>query len=294
MKKIILAILLLPIFITAQELEATVNVNYESLPSDYRDKLHNFASIIEEYVNTNRFTDGSWEYEKIKCSFNIFFTSSSNQTNYSAQVVITSQRPIENTKNKILMLKIMDNSWSFNYEQGQSLFFDFSEFDPLTSFLDFYALVILGFDFDSWEPLGGNDFFNLADNISSQGANSSYSSGWQLERAQYNKRGLLMDLRNAKFQQFREDFCNYHVNGVDIFNHNPAAAHKVIVKLIDNLYENRDNIDSRSVLMRLFFNSKSNEIADYLVDYEDLEIFDKLKAIDPAHIAKYNEILDSK
>ncbi len=74
---------------------------------------------------------------KLKCSFNIFFTSASEEVNYSAQVVINSTRPVEGSENRSLMLNIMDSKWTFQYQKNQSIYFNPTDFSPLTSFLDF-------------------------------------------------------------------------------------------------------------------------------------------------------------
>ena len=60
--------------------------------------------VIENYMNTTRFTNEDWG-QKIDCSMSIFFTSAGSDVDYSAQIVIVSQRPIYRSTN---------NSSSFN------------------------------------------------------------------------------------------------------------------------------------------------------------------------------------
>ena len=50
------------------------------------------------------------------------------------------------------MLRIKDDSWQFTYTRGQSMYHDNFKFNSLTSLLDYYAYMIIGFDDDSWEP----------------------------------------------------------------------------------------------------------------------------------------------
>ena len=111
------------------------------------------------------------------------------------------------------MLRIQDQKWQFKYEQGQALYFNQTDFDPLTSFLDFYAYVIIAYDMDSFEPLGGTEYFQKAFDISVLGGSSRYSDGWQLSSESYNKRSFIESFTNANFQQFRQDFFEYHYNG---------------------------------------------------------------------------------
>lgn len=293
MKKIIWILILLISVNYAQELDATVVVNYEKLETSYREKLSNFGEVVEEYLNNNKFTGDNWEWERIKCSFNIFFSSASDETRYSAQIVVNSQRRVDNSSSYTLMLNTLDNSWQFGYEIGQSMIFNETDFDPLTSLLDFYAFIIIGLDSDSYDPMGGSEMFHKAYNLSALGNTSNYL-GWELKRNVYNKRGFIEEILNAQFQQFREDYCNYHLDGIDIFGKSKEVAQENVAKLVENLYKTKDKRDARSVVMKVFFDAKHKEIIEILKDHKSNEaFFTKLKQLDPAHIAKYNEVLDN-
>ncbi len=285
-----ITILLFTEISVAQELNARVFVNYEKLETASKERLEDFAKVIEDYLNQNKFTGDAWEGDPIDCSFNIFFTSGTSDLNYSAQVVITSQRPIYKTNRNSLMLRIQDSKWKFNYEQNQILYFDPTVFDPLTSFLDFYAYLIIGFDMDSYEPLGGSDYFAKAYEIAVLGSGSN-ADGWQLNSSTYNRRALVEDLRDSDLQRFREDYFDYHYNGLDEFFTDKEKAQQNIAKLVLHLDEDLDKINRRSVLLRVFFNAKHAEIANYLKDYPDKNIFKILKKIDPPHISTYDKIL---
>ncbi len=300
MKLIIILLILFPSLISAQELKATVSVNYESLDIVYRERLRDFARNVEDYLNTNRFTNISWkEEDKIECQFAIFFTSGAGEVNYAAQVVVTSQRPVFKvigdeaikTDEKSLVLRIQDKDWRFRFEQGQTFYFNQTDFDALTSFLDFYACMIIGFDSDSYDKLGGSELFAKAYDIAVLGASSQFSEGWNLESTSYNKRALVQDLADEKFQGFRQDITDYYFNGIDLLKTDKEFAQENMAKLINNLFDKIKQINRRSVLLRTFFEAKAREIADYLADYKDPKIFEKLKAIDPAHISVYDEVL---
>lgn len=295
MKKFITLLLFLPYLLQAQELNAKVSVNYEKLPVINKEYLKDFGQYIEDYLNNNRFTDQKWDSEKIKCSFDIFFETATSETSYRAQVVVTSQRPLypyNRPDRNSLMLNIMDQKWVFKYESGQALTFNPSFFDPLTSFLDFYAFFIIGYDSDSFSKLGGSPFYDRAYNIATLGMNSSYAEGWARETGAFTRVGIMEDLTNEKFTQFRMDFFDYHYNGVDIYYENKEMAQQNIIKLVKNLYKIRSVIDLRNPLVKVFFLAKSAEIVDYLKDVEDKSIFEDLKKIDPPHITKYNEAID--
>ncbi len=291
--KLLIIILLLPVMIYSQELDAKVTVNFEKLPSVNRDLLAGFATAIEDYLNKNRFTDQQWDYPKIKCNFNIFFTNATDETNYSAQVNITSIRPVEKSRNASPMLNILDNSWTFTFQRGQSMNYNPSLFDPLTSFLNFYAYLIIGYDFDSYNPLSGTPFYERALNISALGQSSSNSLGWDRTSSVYNRKAIIEDLLNEKYRAFREGFFEYHYNGLDLYTTDKNLAQENMAKLVRNLDGIRSRIDVRGVLLRVFFDTKSGEIINYLDDYQGkIDVFNALKRVDPTHLAKYDEALN--
>jgi len=293
MRKLIVVLILimfLPEFVIPQELEATVTVSTEQLESASRDRLSSFKGQVENYLNNTKFTGSAWDGPKIKCSFNIFFLTSIDETNFTAQLVINSQRNLYKAQRSSLMMNILDNSWQFSYQKNQGMVFKQVDFDPLLSFLDYYAYIIIGFDMDSYYALGGNDCFQKALDITSRGANSSSNKGWQYESTNFNRRALLDNLFSANYQQFRQDFFNYHYNGLDIYN-SPEKQTAIgnMIKLITDLEAKKDQINSRSVLLKVFFDAKAGEIVDYLKGVADKSVFVSLKSIDPSHSSKYDE-----
>lgn len=288
MKKIVFAIFLLSSIKFSQELNCRVTVNYESIPVVNRELLSNFTQTIEDYLNKTRFTD-KWEGDKIDCTFNIFFVGASSEINYTAQAVITSQRPIFKSPKNSLMLSINDPQWSFVYEKNQTLYPTQSIFDPLTSFLDFYAYIIIGFDLDSYEELGGNPYFTKAFDIVNLGANSSFRNGWEKSSSPYSRRGLVEDLLSEKYRPFREAYFDYHYNGLDLFSERKTVALKNIIKIIDVLDAMKNKTEINTPLVKTFFDAKSGEIIEHLKSYLDKSVFKKLKRIDPSRALKYDE-----
>lgn len=290
MKYIIIFLLVASSVIYPQELNCKVIVNYEGLPVANRELLVNFAGFIEDYLNKTRFTSDNWEGDKIDCTFNIFVTSAASDINYSAQVVVISQRPVYNSPKNSVMLLVNDNSWSFAYEKNQQMYPDMSQFDPLRSMLDFYALVIIGYDLDSYGKLAGSQLYSKAFDIVNLGA-SSRAVGWEKTSSSYSRRGLVEDLLNEKFRPFREAFFEYHYNGIDLYTQNKKATHDKIVNIANMLESMRNKVDLNSVLIKTFFDAKHGEFIDYLKDYPDKNIFKVLKKIDPPHMSKYDEAM---
>ncbi len=296
-KKLLALLVIFPTIFFAQELNSTVTVNVDQLPSEYKDKLNDFAQVVQDYLNNNKYADQNWQGDKIDCTFNIFFLSGSGEVNYTAQAVITSTRPIYHAGKSSLMLNIMDDKWSFSYESGQSMNLDLNTFDGLKSFLDFYALVIIGVDADSYDPFGGSPYFSKAIEIGVLGSSSKNPKGWDVQSSAYNRRVYVNDLMDSKLQQFRKDFFNYHYNGIDLLYSGPKykpLGQQNIAKLIEDLYSNKVINITRNVVLTVFFNAKAGEIAKSLADYPDKTIFKKLIKIDPSNSSKYLKVIEKE
>ena len=291
MRNLIIFLLMPFTFSVAQELNCTVTVNYEGLAVNNRELLIDFGSVVESYLNTTQFTGEAWDGQKIDCAFTIFFTGASNETDYSAQVVIVSTRPVFKSTRQTPMLTISDANWSFRYVPNQALYANQATFDPLTSFLDFYANLIIGYDWETWQELGGTQYFKKASDILNLSVSSTYKKGWEQSSASYSKWGLCNDLLNDKYRSFREAFFVYHY-GVDEYQIRKREAQEKLIGLVNVLSDLQAKVGiSNSVLIKQFFDTKFGEIVELLRDYPDQKIFERLKKIDPPHAAKYDEAL---
>jgi hypothetical protein len=192
------------------------------------------------------------------------------------------------------MLKILDDSWTFIYERGQPLIANQTIYDPVTSFLDYYANIIIGFDMDSWEKYSGTPYFTKALDIVNLGATSRFSAGWENKGTTFtfSRRKLAEDLVNEKYRPFREAYFNYHYNGIDLFEEDRQTGMEKIVELVNLLESMRSKVDLNSVLIKVFFDAKNGEIAEYLKEYPDRGVFKTLMKLDPPHASRYQNALD--
>ncbi|HLG31614.1 MAG TPA: DUF4835 family protein [Ignavibacteriaceae bacterium] len=291
MNKIIFIILISVSVCYSQELNCRVEVNYENLPVNNRELLTDFASVIESYMNTTRFTNDNWDGQKIDCSMSIFFLGAATDIDYTAQIVVVSQRPIYKSTNNSQMVTINDAQWAFQYQRGQALYANQTTFEALSSFLDFYANIIIGFDWDTWEEFGGTKYFQRAQDIVNLGAASSNAQGWQSSSSTYSRWGLVNEIFAEKYSKFRSAIFDYHY-GIDIYSQNKILGQQKIVSLINTLYDMWQSEGGlTSVYVKTFFDAKYGEIIEYMKDYQDLTIFDKLKKIDPPHASRYEGVM---
>jgi len=242
-------------------------------------------------MNTTRFTNEDWA-EKIDCSISIFFISAGSDIDYSAQIVVVSQRPIYQSTNNSPILTVNDGQWQFKYQKGQAMYPNQTTFDPLTSFLDFYAMIIIGMDADTFEEFGGTPYLKRAQDIVNLGATSGSNFGWLSSSSVYSRWGLVNDILSEKYAKFRSAIFDYHQYGIDSFNKNEETAYQNIKHLIDVLWEMYEKAGSiNSVYVKTFFDAKNGEIIEYVKSKPDSELFARLKKIDPPHSSKYDAVM---
>ena len=282
-----------PETLLGQEFNCEVSLNSRQVSGAAYDYVSELQNDVEEYLNGYRWTDDRYrEEERILCSIQIVLTGVDNNFNYSAEVAITMRRPIYNTTRQSLALLLSDNNWRFSYPQNESLVHDELQFDDLTSFLDFYAYIMLGIDYDSFEELGGSRFYNQAQSIFELGQNSG-TQGWGRSiGAQRNRFGLISDLMNPSYEDFRRAIYIYHRLGLDQFTMNPAEAREEVLQALDLIRETK-RITNNNFLFDIFFSTKYTEIVA-IFEGADSEIrtraYNLLRDVDPAHTSEYDNL----
>jgi len=275
----------------AQELDCKFTIEMPSLAPEARSNLEDFEAQITRYMNTYRWTKDDFKGEKIVCSFRLIILSSPSQNSYNAQLFVGSQRPIYKLGRSTAVVRLLDEKWDFSYQKYQSMYHDDSRFDPLMSLLDFYAYIILGYDYDTYKPGDGTQFFQKAGEIFNKGRNNpSAGKGWDLPtQSGFSRAGLIDELLNAKFYDLRDASFRYHYRGLDVLQKDEPKARKAILGALQKISNLRSKINQYSLTIQLFFEAKYLEICEVYQKDPDLTIYTQLTKIDPAHQKSYEE-----
>lgn len=282
-----------PEWSSAQEFNCEVTVNSRQISGSAYEYVTDLEDALESYINRNRWTDDTFEeFERIKCQIQIALTSVDDQFNYTAEAVFSVRRPIYNTIQESAALVLSDNNWAFGYPRNKNLVFDELQFDDLTSFIDFYMYVILGYDYDSFEELGGSEFYSQAQDILELGRNSG-ASGWGRSiGAQRNRNGLISDLINPNYQPLREAYYRYHRYGLDQFTLDSQSAISEVINALSTMEEAKRRT-SNNYLFDIFFDTKYTEIVAMMqaADIQTrLEAYNILRDVDPSHSTSYERL----
>lgn len=276
----------------AQDINADVSVDRSQISGTSLSFLDNLSGEIESYINGNEWGDiNLQEHERINLEMRITLLSVDDDYNVEAQVFIRSRRPIYNTPRQTPLFLFSDDDWNFTYTPNRSLTHDELQFDALTSFLDFYAYVILGFDSDTFERLGGSSYYREAQDIVSL-AQTTSSGGWSRGINRRNRAQLTADLLSTSFEPFRAALYQYHRQGLDTFLDDPREARQQILQALEKIQQSQRQTSS-DLLFDIFFNAKYRELVLIFEDAEPqvrLEAFNLLSDIDQSHLSEYRKL----
>lgn len=269
-----------------EELLCDVSINYRQLQGSNFTFLEELEELAEEYINDNVWTNDRFlEEERINCTMQIVFREALTQTSFQAQLILTSSRPIYGTSATTKVLEINDTDWQFGFSQGTPLVFETERYNALTSMLDFYVYIILGYDYDTFSEFGGEEFFQKARRIHELAQSQSSLSGG-------NRRGqLIRQLLDPRFKPFRQAYFKYHFNGLDHFITETQRSRLVVLEVLATMQEVYDEV-ARSYAMDLFFRTKSKELAAIFEQSSvSSQAYGVLSEVDPSHLTDYNRLV---
>jgi len=194
---------------------------------------------------------------KIKCNFQFIFNSSTGFDSYDAQLVISVSRIIYRSQSFTQIFRIKDENWEFNYIKGQSFYHDDLKYNNLTSFLDYYAYMIIGLDDDSWEPNLGSNRFRKAQNVVNLAVSNSTNKGWNDNNILKASRTTYpSELLNSKYEDFRIAFWIYHFAGIDSLQYGKRTALERMCQAIEMIGKVK-KLEIKSFIIKSFFDINS-------------------------------------
>jgi hypothetical protein len=207
-------------------------------------------------------------------------------------VVVTSSRPIYGTPRTTPVFQIIDSNWRFQYNRGQPLIFNPNSFNALTSLLDFYAYMILGYDYDTFSELGGTPHFERAREISEL-AQAQGDESWRSVGDDQTRTTLVRQLLDARYLPLRRAYFLYHLGTLDRFTRDPETAWQTGASAVEGIYELFLDV-SRKYATDLFFAAKASEIVQLFEDADDVrnELYALLVEMDPARSSEYDRLLN--
>jgi hypothetical protein len=271
----------------AQELQAKVTVLAQQIGTGVdKSVFTTLQNQLTLFLNNRKWTSDAFQaQEKIHCNFILTLNSVDQDNVYAATLAIQSARPVFNSTYQTALINYQDGNINFKYAQFQQLDFNDNRVqgtDPLqanlTAVFAYYAYMILGFDYDSFSPKGGEQFFSKAQNIVNNAPESKGISGWKSFDGSRNRYWLAENLMNTKYNDIHDIIYSYYRDGLDNMYKDAETARSNILDALSSLQDfNQENPNTM--------------IAQFLVQGKSQEFIGIFKNGDPQSKAQASQIL---
>ncbi|MBC9913639.1 DUF4835 family protein [Chitinophaga varians] len=284
----------------AQEIRANVTVVANQVQGVDRKVFTTLQTALREFLNNRHWTDDAFTpAERIECNFLLNITGVTGENMYKASLTIQATRPVFNSSYVTSLLNTQDNNVAFRYVEFQQLEFSDNRVvgnDPmasnLTAIMAYYVNIVLGLDYDSFSPRGGDVYFKKALNIVNNAPDGKDISGWKAFEGTRNRYWLQDNLLNAKFLNFHDVMYQYHRNGLDVMYEDVNRGRAAIMNCLNLLYAIHQDIPN-SMLMQTFYSAKADELQKIFskaMPQEKMRAAELLAQMDVPNAQKYQQM----
>jgi hypothetical protein len=252
----------------AQELQARFSVLANRVSTQVDKKtFQTLQTALTNFINNRKWTTDSYQQqEKIKCNFLLTIDQDMGQNIFKATLTVQAARPVYNSTYESPIINFQDADVVFKYIEFQPVEFNENRVqgnDPLsgnlTAIVAYYINIILGMDYDSFAPKGGDPYFQKAHYIVNNAPESSQITGWKAFDGLRNRFKLAEGLVDNRYNLVHDAVYSYYRNGLDQFYDNETTGRTGLLKAIS--YLNTINTENPgSMVIQFFFQGKSNEL----------------------------------
>jgi hypothetical protein len=249
----------------AQEFNVQVKVNNASSTKNTDPRIYkNMEVIIKDLMDNRRWTDDAFKpEERISLNINIAIKEEISATSFKADFAVQASRPVFNSGYESVLMSFLDKEVVFEFQENSSL--DFNEVSPsnnLSAVCGFYAFVVLGLDYDSFSPLGGQQYYQKAQVIVNAMSNGSGGDkNWKPASGdrQRTRYWVVQSLMNPRATNLRKAMYDYHINGLDLMSEKPTEAQVNIADAIDRVGKVSRDLPA-SMVIQIFIDAKNQEV----------------------------------
>ena len=288
--------LILSLFVTtfafSQELACTVTVDARQTGNENLQIFKSLQTQLTDFINNTKWTNRNIKNnERIDCSMFINISSYDNDF-FQATLQIQSSRPIYNSSYNSPVYNFNDKNFTFRYQEFQNLIFNQDVFESnLVSVIAFHIYMIMGIDADTFDLNSGDIFYNQARKILDFSQQNGFK-GWAPNDGLQSRYYLIDNVLSPTYKEYRTVLFNYHFKGLDFMTTDLKQSKSGVSKslmLLDQMNKRRPN----SFILRVFFDTKSNEIQDIFSGGPSIPItnlISTLSKLAPNHSDKWRKI----
>jgi len=301
-KNIYILLLLFSTSVNAQELQGKVAVLAQQVGSSVdKSVFTTLQNQLTDFINKRKWTSDVFQsQEKIRCNFILTIQSVDENNICKASLAIQAARPVYNASYQTALINYQDADVTFKYVQFQQIEFNENRIqgtDALTANLPavfaYYVYMILGFDYDSFSPKGGDAYFAKAQNIVNNAPEAKEISGWKSFDGVRNRYWLAENLMNTRYNNIHDIIYDYYRQGLDNMYQDDESARSNILEALSALQDfNQQN--PNTMIEQFFVQGKSQEYIGIFKksDPEDrTQAIQILSTLDVSNAANYKQEL---
>lgn len=237
--------------VSAQELQARVSVIASRVGSTVDRKIFTtLQTQLATLLNNRRWTNDAFkESEKIECSFILNIESIVEPNIYKATLTVQAARPVYNSTYQAALINYIDADVTFRYVEFQPVEFNENRVQGtdasvanLTAIVAYYAYTIIGLDYDSFAPKGGDAYFRKAQQIITNAPEGRNINGWRMFDGLRNRYWLNENLINNRYNIIHDVIYGYYRSGLDnLYDKEKEARSNILQTLIQLDAFNKEN-----------------------------------------------------
>lgn len=293
---LLLQLLLVPVCVCSQELQAKVKINHAKVGTTDVAVFDNLEETLNQFVNDRQWTDLQFQKnERIACSFNITINKYDKTTNtFECSALIQANRPVYNSQYTSTLYNNRDADFNFVFAQFDQLNFNEETVDnQLTALFAYYAYLIIGLDLDSFAPMGGTDILQRCLNLVNNAQNLDFT-GWKAFENSKNRFALINDYLDESMKTFRQLQYDYYRQGLDEMANNVERGRTNVTSAIENDLKKAHEDKPLSLLPQIWTDYKRDELANIYkgkgTQKEKEAVYDILSGINASQSNAWNKI----
>ncbi len=278
-------------FSMAQELKARVTIVSSRVGNTVNQNVfRTLQTALNNFMSNRKWTtDNFAPNERIECNFLLNLEPTSDLNVYNASLTVQAARPVYNSSYLSPIINYQDENVAFKYVEFQQLEFNENrvsgsdgQASNLTAVFAYYAYMILGFDYDSYSPRGGDVYFQKAQNIVNNAPEGRNVSGWKAFDGTRNRYWLVENMLNSRYTIMHDVYYNYYRMGLDKFYSDESTGRTEVLNVL-NLLNNFNADNPNKMINQFFFQGKSTEF---------IKIFSRAPQQDKARASELLQRLD--
>ncbi len=284
-----------------QEIQARLTVITAKVSTQIDKKVfQTLQTGLTSFINNRRWTPDAFQPgEKIQCNFLLTIDQDLGNNVFKGKLTVQAARPVYNTNYDSPIINFIDDNIVFRYVEFQPIEYNENRIqgnDPLaaniTAVLAYYINMILGFDYDSFSPRGGDPYFKKAWNIVNNAPESRDITGWKSFESLRNRYWLAENMNNTRFTLMHDVIYSYYRSGMDVFYQDEEAGRSGILNSL-NFLNSINNDNPNSMIMQFFFQGKGSELVKVFSkanSEQKTRAKDILTRLDITNAAAYKEL----